>query len=290
MTRTRLVRGGRSLPGCRWCQSVADVALALLPLLAVALALGTRPLVGAFGCVAVIAVAEISQGYPNPFVVVLVVGPWLVRWLLRSRRQLLTQLRARSEELTAESDRFAAESVRYERARIARELHDIVAHCMSVVVVQAAAARRVRDPALTAEALTAIAVSTSEAREEMDWLIGLLDNSTDPARTGGLAVVTDLVDRARATGLPVSANVTNIGSTITRPVAETVHRVIQEAITNAFKHAPGAPIHITIDSHDHRLHAIVVNEPASGGVNVLHTIGGSHGLAGMPDELAPSPS
>ena len=261
-----------------------DAALALLPLLAVALAYCTRPFVGVLGCLAVIAVAELPQGYLNPFVVVLVVGPWLVGWLLGSRRRLLTQLRARGEELTVERDTFAAESVRYERARTARELHDIVAHCMSVVVVQAAAARRVGDPALTAEALTAIAATTAEAKEEMNRLVSLL--GFQPPQTGGFAVVTELVDRARSTGLAVSANVTDVDDSLMQPVAETVHRVVREAMTNAFKHAPGAPIRITVDANDKCLRAVIVNEPSPTGVSVLHAVGRSHGLAGMRERAA----
>lgn len=262
-----------------------DAALALLPLLAVALAFGTRPVVGALGCAVVIAVAELPGGYLNPFIVVLVAGPWLVGWLLRSRRHLLSQLQVRGEELAAERDTFASESVRYERARIARELHDIVAHCMSVVVVQAAAARRVGDPDLTAEALNAITATAAEAGEEVNRLISLL-HPGEPRADAGLAVVTELVDRARATGLAVSASFTNIKGTVAPPIADTVHRVVQEAITNALKHAPGAPVRITIDSGDLSLHAVIINDPAPAGLSVLHTIGGAHGLTGMRDRVA----
>lgn len=262
-----------------------DAALALLPLVAVALAFGARPVVGALVCAAVIAVAELPEGYLNPFIVVLVAGPWLVGWLLRSRWHLLTQLQARGEEVAAEQKTFAAESVRYERARIARELHDIVAHCMSVVVVQAAAARRVADPDLTAGALNAITATAAEAGEEVNRLIKLL-HPAEPRVDAGLAVVTELVARARATGLSVSASITNVDETVSPPIADTVHRVVQEAITNALKHAPGAPIRITIDSGERTLHATIINDPAPADLSALHTIGGSNGLTGMRDRVA----
>ena len=73
------------------------------------------------------------------------IGPWLVGRVVLSRRRMTEQLQARNEELRAEQELFARESVRYERARIARELHDIVAHCLSVMVVQASAGQRVAD-------------------------------------------------------------------------------------------------------------------------------------------------
>ena len=75
----------------------------------------------------------------NPIIVVVTIGSWAVGLVVRSRRQITEQLAARGRELEAERELFAAEAVRYERGRIARELHDIVAHCVSVMVIQASA-------------------------------------------------------------------------------------------------------------------------------------------------------
>ena len=77
---------------------------------------------------------QLGAGQFNPIVVVLTIGPWAVGLVIRSRRRLTEQLAARGQELEAERALFAAEAVRYERARIARELHDIVAHRVSVMV------------------------------------------------------------------------------------------------------------------------------------------------------------
>lgn len=85
---------------------------------------------------------EVLNGTFNPFVLMICLGPWLAGRIIRSRRQLAEQLRARNEELAAQQEAYAAEVVRYERSRIAAELHDLVGHALSLMVVQAGAGQR----------------------------------------------------------------------------------------------------------------------------------------------------
>ena len=117
---------------------------------------------------------ELAAGGFNPLVVVLTIGPWAVGLVVRSRRHLTEQLAVRGRELETERALFAAEAVRYERARIARELHDIVAHCVSVMVIQASAGQRLTavDPSRAAEAFDSIGEAARQAEAEIGRLVG----------------------------------------------------------------------------------------------------------------------
>ena len=97
--------------------------------------------------------------------------------------------------------------MRYERARIARELHDIVAHCVSLIVVQANAGEQLthQDPESAAEAFESISDAARQAETEIDRLVELLDTSAPTAAPAGLRIVEELVQRARASGLHISA-------------------------------------------------------------------------------------
>ena len=179
---------------------------------------------------------------------VLTIGPWAVGLVVRSRRRLTEQLAARGRELAAERALFAAEAVRYERARIARELHDIVAHCVSVMVIQASAGQRLTatDPALAAEAFDSIAEAARQAEAEIGRLVELLDHDSQqrgvrwrPAdrrarHPGGRGRAGRQLPVHRLSGRPCG------------PAADAAYRVVQESLTNALKHAPGAPVDVVI--------------------------------------------
>ena len=142
----------------------------------------------------------------NPIFLVLTIGPWAIGLVVRSRRRLTEQLAVRGRELEAERALFAAEAVRYERARIARELHDIVAHCVSVMVIQAGAGQRLTavDPSLAAEAFDSIGEVAQQAETEIGRLLDLLDATGQQRGADGLRLIGELVTRAAAAGLAVS--------------------------------------------------------------------------------------
>jgi len=223
----------------------------------------------------------------NPFLVVGTVGPFAFGLVVRSRRRITDQLTARGLELESERELFAAEAIRYERARIARELHDIVAHCISVMVIQAGAGQRLaaRDPALAAEAFDAIAESVRQAEAEIGRLVELLDHAPGPAGFDGIGLVNELVARAGATGLSVSCRIGGLAERVPEQVSEAVYRVVQESLTNALKHAPGAPVGIVIAEADGELEVSVSNGPASGPPSGLELTGGGRGIAGMHDRV-----
>lgn len=257
----------------------------------IALALGsqlrwTRSLLGLLPLVAGIA---IPAGRFNPFLLMVTLGPWLAGLVLASRQRAADQLYQRARELAEERELFAVASVRYERARIARELHDIVAHSVSLMVVQANAGAYLAgtDPDSAAEAFDAISDAADQARTEVDRLATLLDVTIADEPTG-LDVVDALVRRARTAGLRITYQVSGALERLPAASTDVVHRVIQEAITNAVKHAPGAAITVTLHGGDDLIEVAVQNLAAGSapaGATALGPTGGGHGLAGMRERV-----
>jgi signal transduction histidine kinase len=244
--------------------------------------------VGLAGSVLLAVCLQLSNaGVFNPLGEMLTVGPWLVGRVVLSRRRMTEQLQARNEELRAEQELFAAESVRYERARIARELHDIVAHCLSVMVVQASAGQRVAaaDRAGVAEALTSVAEAAAQAQAEVGRLVELLSGDPASGSLPRLPMAEELVRRASATGLAVSCRFAGSWDRLSAAASEAAYRVVQEALTNALKHAPGAPVDIFIRGHDTEVQVDVVNAAARERPSGLERSGGGYGLAGMRERV-----
>ena len=200
----------------------------------------------------------------NSFVGVAIAGPWLGGLVVASRRDVAEQLEDRAREIEEERELFAEQSVRYERARIARELHDIVAHSVSLMVVQANAGEHLarRDPGAAAEAFESISEAAHQSKAEIDRLVELLDTSSPATPPAGLRIVEDFVGRARASGLRVTCQFSGDSDDLSELAAESVYRVVQEAVTNAMKHAPGAPIDIAVVGHTGTVEVRVVNQPA----------------------------
>jgi signal transduction histidine kinase len=270
----------------------------VLPLLLLAYSLGTDQdwgrailVLALLGVGVQLGVGPDGAAVVNPFVVVSVLGPWAAGLVVRSRRRLAEQLAVRGRELEAERELFAAEAVRYERARIARELHDIVAHCISVAVIQASAGQRLAmtDPSLAAEAFDAIAEVVQQAEAEIGRLVQLLDQDPRldlrPLGAGGMMLVDELVARARAAGLAVSCRVSGSADGLSGEASEAAYRVVQEGITNALKHAPGARVDIVITELNGHVEIAVVNGPAAAPASELERAGGGNGLAGMRDRV-----
>ncbi len=224
----------------------------------------------------------------NPVPEMLIAGPWLAGLLVASRRRAVRQLAQRARELDDEREAYAAESVRYERARIARELHDIVAHCISLMVVQASAGEKLAatDPHRAGESFTSISEAARQASDEITLLVRLLAESPPVARSAGLRIVEELVTRARSSGLSITCELSGDLRGLSEVTADTAYRLVQEALTNALKHAPGAPIHVTLCGQDHQVQVQIVNDPPQAGSSGLERTGGGHGLAGMRERIS----
>jgi len=230
---------------------------------------------------------QLSAGQFNPIVVVLTIGPWAVGLVIRSRRLLTEQLTARGRELEAERTLFATEAVRYERARIARELHDIVAHCVSVMVIQASAGQRltVTDPSLAAEAFDSIGELARQAETEIGRLVELLGHGSQHGGGHGVRLIGELVTRAGAAGLAVSCRFTGSADGLGDAAADVAYRVVQESLTNAFKHAPGAPVDVIIAGASGHVEIGVVNGSAEDPQSGLELTGAGRGLTGMRERV-----
>ncbi len=253
-------------------------------------ALGTRcpwtaSMVGIAGLVVGI---NLSSTPFNPVPEMLISGPWLAGLLVASRRRAARQLARRARELDDEREAYAAEAVRYERARIARELHDIVAHCVSLMVVQASAGEKLTatDPCRAAESFISITDAARQASDEITLLVQLLAESPPAARPADLRIVEELVTRARSSGLSITCELGGDLGGLTEASADTAYRLVQEALTNALKHAPGAPVHVTVSGQADQVQVQIVNDPPAGGNSGLERAGGGHGLAGMRERIS----
>jgi signal transduction histidine kinase len=199
-------------------------------------------------------------------------------------------------QLVREKQVSAAEQTRRElveeRARIARELHDVVAHSMSVIQVQATTARY-RLPGLDDDAVQefeTIAASARTAMGEMRRLLGVLrDESTERATVPqpGVDAIGELIESARRAGVPVSYRPEAVPS-VHGTVSLTAYRIVQEALSNVIRHAPGAETTVTIDrGDDARLHISVENAAApDGAAPRTRPDQGGHGLIGMRERAA----
>jgi signal transduction histidine kinase len=238
-------------------------------------------------CVVLLVACWQVAGGLDPFPAVDAFGPLAVGALVRSRTAARSELEAKGRELTREQERLASESIRYERMRIARELHDIVAHCVSVMVVQAGAGQYLlaRDPALAVEALDAISESAQLAEAEINRLVALLDGTpAEPVRER-VQSIDELVERTRATGLAISYRLVGDRDCLTDAVFDVAYRIVQEAMTNALKHAPGAAIDIAVTCSASRLCVVVSNAPPMAAGLEFTASDGGHGLAGMRERV-----
>ncbi|MDI6100190.1 histidine kinase [Actinoplanes sp. NEAU-A12] len=204
---------------------------------------------------------------------------------LRSRRRARERL-AGQQELTARerSQRMLLE----ERARIARELHDVVAHHMSLVAIQADAAphRVTSPPEELVAAFGSIRGSALEALTELRRVLGVLrDGGPAPDRPQpGLDQLDDVFTQVRAAGLDVTATVNGPRRRLSPSVELSAFRIVQEALSNALRHAPGSRVAVEIVYSAAALRIRVVNGPSPHPVR--HTDGAGHGVLGMRERAA----
>ncbi|MGE5133232.1 MAG: sensor histidine kinase [Gemmatimonadota bacterium] len=219
-------------------------------------------------------------------------GPSLLAWTIgdsmRYRRAYYASLEDRAARLERERDAQAQVAVAAERARIARELHDVVAHNVSVMVVQADGASYALDsePDRARQALAAISGTGRQALAEMRRLLGVLrkeGSATELAPLPGVDELTELLDQARAAGLPVDFEVAGPPRPLPGGAALAAYRIVQESLTNTRKHAgPRASASVTLRYCDDAL-LLTIADDGRGAAAV--TGGGGHGLTGMRERV-----
>jgi signal transduction histidine kinase len=211
---------------------------------------------------------------------------WGAGRALREREVVAAQLAERARELEEERDAHAALSVRYERARIASELHDIVAHAISVMVVQAGAGQRLaaRDPAGTAETFEAIAGAARQAEQDMGRLVALLGDEGAIGPAPDLALVEELVTRAAGSGLDVTLRFEGQREGLPAPVVQVAYRVVQEGLTNALRYAAGAAVRVAIRGEGDGLVVEVENSPTESEAD-LAGAGSGRGIQGLRERI-----
>jgi signal transduction histidine kinase len=202
-------------------------------------------------------------------------GPALTAWLLGDltqwRRGYYQALEERAARLERERDAQAQIAAAAERARIARELHDVVAHNVSVMVVQADGAGYALDtaPEQARSALEAIARTGRSALAEMRSLLGVLraadGGAAELAPQPGIEQVTELLEQARAAGLPVTFAVRGGPRDLPAGQALAAYRIVQESLTNARKHGgPAATASVALGFHEDRLVISVTDDGHDG--------------------------
>jgi signal transduction histidine kinase len=224
-----------------------------------------------------------------PFAVVPVVGLMVAGQVLQRRQARATELADRARRLETEHETEVAAALADERSRIARELHDVVAHCVSVMVVQAGASEAWldRSPERAREPLRAVQETGRQAIAELTRMLGLLRGGGESdyrlSPPAGVAQLPELVERLKAAGLHVQ--LTSVGEVRALPpgVDLTIFRIAQEALTNVLKHAgTGATACVQL----RYLVGTVELEVIDDGTALGARTGSGHGLIGMAERVS----
>jgi len=228
--------------------------------------------------------APLDEVLPGWFVIA---GVWgLGRWI-RWRHGETEALEARAALLERDREEAARAAVAHERARIARELHDLVAHGLAVTVLQAQAAQRVlaQDPAAASKSLASIEALGRQGLAELRRLLELLDergeaSPLDPAPT--LARLDELVEQVREAGLPVTLTIHGSRGDVPAGIDLSAYRIVQESLTNALKHAgQGARVDLSLTYRPDELEIVVADD----GLAVSTLPGSGRGLIGMRERV-----
>jgi signal transduction histidine kinase len=225
-------------------------------------------------------------------VIVWITMAWIVGFLLNRRNEQARQARAHATALAADQARRTSEAVVAERSRIARELHDVVAHSLSVMVVQSAAERRAwrhgkADGSSTEAVLDSVERTGREALVDLRRLLGLLrqvDEVPTRAPQPTLRELDGLLEQMRRAGLAVSLHTEGAAFPLPAAVDLSAYRIVQEALTNVVKHADASRVEICLRYQPHHLQIDITDDGHGSSSNGL--AGSGQGLVGMRERVA----
>jgi signal transduction histidine kinase len=217
---------------------------------------------------------------------VLVLLPGAIGIYVRTRAQLLAALRERAERAESERELMTKDAVLTERTRIAREMHDAVGHRVSLMALQAGAIEMAADDSeRVVELARNVQTAGRQALEELRQMVGVLrggeaDGSAPLGPQPGLDDLARLVDQSRAAGMDVELNAPP-AMDVDPVVGRAAYRIVQEALTNAGKHATGAPVRVTVERPSGQL---VVRVLSGSGVGAA-AVSGGFGLVGLAERV-----
>jgi signal transduction histidine kinase len=222
----------------------------------------------------------------------LIAAAWLLGHFVGVRRLNVLQLEERTAELEQAREELARRAVTEERLRLARELHDVVAHAMSVIAVQSGVGAHIANtqPKEAAKALAAIEATSRAALEELRRLLGVLRQADEPpgdlAPVPGLADLEGLLAEVAKAGLAVKLQVNGTRPPLPAGVDLSAYRIVQEALTNVVKHAGPARAQVTIGYRDQEV-TVEVTDDGRGAVTSTSDgrAGTGHGLIGMRERV-----
>jgi len=240
--------------------SLAPAPLIALPLYTVALTRPRRQSLGAVMLVVSTLLVATAIGWllgrrqiDVSFNLFLALATWFIADSIRTRRTYQRGLIEQREERQRLEIEEARRAIVEERMAIARELHDVVAHSLSVIAIQSGVGRHVLDdqPDEARKALAAVESTSRAALEELRGVLGVLRRGDDGAQvttpTPTMGDLDDLIERIRAAGVPVSLRVTGEVRTLSQGLELSLFRIIQEALTNVVKHTAGAPTTVDVE-------------------------------------------
>jgi signal transduction histidine kinase len=239
---------------------------------------------------ATVAFSENASADTFVFMLLLVGGPFLVGRIVNARIQLARELDEKASRLEREQAEKQKLAVAEERARIAREMHDVVAHNVSVMVVQASAARRMidHDPARAREALTSVEQTGREALAEMRRMLDVLRAEGEDAALApqpSIDELESLIAVAREAGLDVELEVEGERRRVSSGVDLSAFRIVQEALSNTIKHAGAAHARVRLRFGDDEMEVDVVDD-GHGARPRASDNGSGQGLVGMRERVA----
>ena len=290
---TAVALGVIAVPAAAWLTEPSELVATFFPLLILAYGggryaerrAGVIVLAVLMAAVAGVVMASGQTASDLFFPWVLVIVCWLAGRTVRLRLRHAAELHEAAALATEQREREARQAVADERRRIAREMHDVVAHSISIMVVQAGGARRIlaTDPERAERAAARIRHAGSDALAEMDVLLGVLEAVPGRETAATLDTLDELVVRTREAGLPVTLEIHGTRRPLPAGAEQAVYRVVQEALTNAIKHAGGARTRVELRWGEDGLELRVAD--AGDGGPGPRLAGAGHGLIGMRERM-----